>query len=287
MSKKDFDKDFMTIKEFAEFTGITKAALRHYDSKGIFVPEKRGIDFNNKYRYYSPVQITMVKMVRVLTEIGVPLKTIKELEKNRTPEKLLKILNWNKDKLADEARYLEEIYSVIGTFIDLINEGLSVTETDISISEMPERQLILGGINDFSGHTSFFEEFIRFYNTPHDPRLNPSYPVGGYWSSMAAFLDSPSLPMRFFSFDPKGHEHMPSGLYLNGYTRGYYGQTSDLPKRMEAFSEKNHLVFTGPVYNIYLFDEISIANPEQYLLQVSAAVSETRLNPSHRPRKRL
>ena len=39
-----------------------------------------------------------------------------------------------------------------------------------------------------------------------------------------------------------------AGLYLTGYTRGYYGHVNDLPERMSAFAEKHDLVFTRPVY---------------------------------------
>jgi hypothetical protein len=56
---------------------------------------------------------------------------------------------------------------------------------------------------------------------------------------------------------------------------------------MAAFAKKNGLIFTGAVYNTYLFDEISITDPNQYLLQVSASVSETRRVPSRRPRRHL
>jgi len=91
--------------------------------------------------------------------------------------------------------------------------------------------------------------------------------------------------MRFFSNDPKGHEQKAAGLYLVGYTRGYYGQTNDLPERMTAFAKKSGLVFTGPVYNLYLFDEISIDDPNQYLLQASASVMETRRVPTRRPQR--
>ena len=287
MDKIGLNSDFMSIKEFAGFVGMTESALRHYDSKGVFMPAKRGIDFENKYRYYSPTQITTVKMIRVLREIGVPLNTIKELAQDRTPEKMLKLLSRNKEKVADEVRFLQDVYSVIGTYIDLIDEGLSVTETEIYVSEMPEKHFILGDVNNYNGKTTFYEEFIHFYKAPHEPKLNPSFPIGGYWTSMAAFLDEPSLPMQFFSIDPKGREQRPAGLYLNGYTRGYYGQTNDLPKRMETFAKKNGLVFNGPVFNIYLFNEISIVDSGQYLLQVSASVSETYRIPSRRPRRRL
>ena len=286
MSEKNYDGNFLSIKDFAEFVGMSESALRHYHKKDVFIPVKQGKDFDNKYRYYSPLQITIVKMIRVLAEIGVPLNTIKEVSQSRSPEKILKLLSKNRNYIADELRFLHEVYSVICTFIELLTEGISVTESEISISVLPEKRIILGDKTDYTGETGFVREFVCFCGASHNPKLNMSYPIGGYWESMAAFADEPSRPMRFFSLDSHGHEQKSAGLYLIGYTRGYYGQTNDLPERMAAYARKNGLVFSGPVYNLYLFDEISIADPEQYLLQVSASVMETRRVTSRRPNRR-
>jgi effector-binding domain-containing protein len=43
---------------------------------------------------------------------------------------------------------------------------------------------------------------------------------------------------------------------------------------MAAYAKRNGLTFTGPVYGVYLLDEFCVADPEQYLLRVSAPVSE-------------
>jgi len=283
MNDMNLDKDFLSIKEFAEFVDITVETLRHYDKKGIFSPAKHGIEFENNYRYYTPTQITTIKMIKVLAEIGVPLEKIKELTQDRTPEKLMKLLSKQRDIVADELRFLQEVYAVISTFLEMLIAGMSAIESEISVSEMPEQRIILGDRNDYSGSIGFYREFLRFCNAPHEPKLNLSFPVGGYFESMDVFLDEPSCPTRFLSIDPKGLERKAAGLYLIGYTRGYYGDTNGLPERMAAFAKKNGLVFIGPVYNIYLFDEMSVASPDQYLLQVSASVKETRRVQSRRP----
>jgi len=161
MSSKEIGEDFLSIKEFAELVGMTVVALQHYDKTGIFLPAKRGIEFENKYRYYSPTQITSAKMIRVLTEIGVPLKIVKELTQHRTPEKTIKLLSRNKDKVADEVRFLQDVYSVISTFIELLNEGMSVTESEISVTEMPGKQMILGGLTEFCDTEAFYQTHAR------------------------------------------------------------------------------------------------------------------------------
>jgi DNA-binding transcriptional MerR regulator len=275
MNQDDNSKDFLTIAEFASIVGISADMLRHYDKKGIFSPDKLGVEYKNNYRFYAPTQITAIKMIRVLGEIGVSLDDIKELSDNRNPEKLMKLLSKHKGLVLDEMNALQDVYSVISTFHELLVEGMCANESEITLSEKPERKRILGEVNDFSSEDSFFREYLRFCNEPHEPKLNLSYPIGGYWCNMDSFLDEPSHPTHFFSLDPNGKEKQPAGLYLTGYTRGYYGHTNDLPERMVEYADRNGLEFSGPVYNLYLFDELSIDDTEQYLLQVTSAVKDT------------
>jgi DNA-binding transcriptional MerR regulator len=279
----DFLEGLLSTKEFAELVGMTIATLRFYDKKGLLLPAKRGVEFENNYRYYAAPQIITAKLVRVLTEIGVPLDTIKDLAQSRTPEKVLKVLSTNRDKVADEIRFLQDVLAVVSTFIDLIHEGIDITETDITLKELPEKRIILGDENHFTEPGVFMGEFIRFLKSVHEPGLNASFPVGAYWPDMKSFAQDPVSPTRFFSLDPKGNECRAAGLYLTGYSRGYYGHINDLTGRMKNFAQKNGLRFTGKVYGTYVFDEISIVDPEQYLLQVCAAVTETRRVPSRRP----
>jgi effector-binding domain-containing protein len=55
---------------------------------------------------------------------------------------------------------------------------------------------------------------------------------------------------------------------------------------MAAYAKRNGLTFTGPVYGVYLLDEFCVADPEQYLLRVSAPVSEARRDSERRIRRR-
>jgi DNA-binding transcriptional MerR regulator len=279
-------KDYLPIGEFARIVGITPNSLRVYDNKGIFSPAMRGHSAENDYRYYAPMQITTIKMIRVLTQIGVPHKAIREMTADRAPEKLMKLLRKQKEELVGEIRFLQEAHSVIAMFLDFITEGLLADESEIFVREDPERRIILGEPNEYGDGEGFYSAFARFCTAQHTPPgLNLSYPIGGYFDSMERFLGAPSQPARFFSYDPKGYETIAGGLYLTGYTRGYYGQTNDLPLRMASYVDQHGLTFNGPVYNTYLLDELSIASPDQYLLQVSASVSEIRDSMAHTRRK--
>jgi hypothetical protein len=172
-------------------------------------------------------------------------------------------------------------------FLDFITEGLLAEESEIFVRECPERRIVLGELNEYKDGEGFYGAFARFCTAKHTPELNLSYPIGGYFDGIERFLGDPSRPARFFSHDPAGQETIAGGLYLTGYTRGYYGQTNGLPQRMVGYADKNGLTFTGPVYNTYLLDELSITDTEQYLLQVSTSVSEARRDPVNHIRRRL
>jgi hypothetical protein len=188
---------------------------------------------------------------------------------------MLRLLQKYKLIVAEKIRRLHGINSVINTFIEQLIECVCATESDIFITEMSERHIALGQKNDFSDSVGFYREFTCFCRSRYTSRINLSYPVGGYFESIDSFLSEPSQPTRFFSIDPKGRERKEAGLYLVGYTRGYYGVTNDLPQRIMEYAYKNGFIFTGPVYNIYLSDELSETDPSQYLLQFSAPVAET------------
>lgn len=281
MITDDMKREYLAIKDFAEIVGMSTDALRYYDREGVFHPAAHGNGVKLKHRLYAPTQITAVNMLRVLAEIGVPLKTVKELAQNRTPEGMLKLLSKQKYLLLDKLHSLQDAYAVVDTYIKLLVSGLSATENEITLSEMPEVRVSLGDVNDFTDAYMFFREFYKFCNSQQNPKLNLAYPVGGFFDNMDTFINHPSQPVRFFSLDPQGRDHKGAGLYLVGYTRGYYGEVNDLPERMAIYAEENKLTFSGPVYNIYLFDEVSINNPKQYLLQASAAVSKIQPASTH------
>ncbi len=216
-------------------------------------------------------------MPRVLADMGISLDVIKELNRSRTPLDIIRLIRRYKHDIVGRMRNLRESYSLMDAYRDLLIEAISITETAIEVIEMPMKRIVMGAVNHYGGR-SFIDAYTQFCRTDPKSGLYASYPIGGYFDSMEIFLREPSRPTHFFSLYPNGHERMEKGLYLTGYTRGYYGQTNDLPRRLEMYAKKNGLTFIGPVYGLYLTDEISEIDPERYLLRVSVPVMEKRRN---------
>ena len=67
-----------------------------------------------------------------------------------------------------------------------------------------------------------------------------------------------------------------AGEYLVGYSRGYYGDAGDVAERMRIYADENALRLIGPVFTMFLHEEICTKDPSQYLGQYSVAVAGKR-----------
>lgn len=259
-------KDFLTISEFSEWTGIPRSALIYYDKLGLFQPAFRG---ENGYRYYTYLQTITVNLINTLKSIDVPLETIGALMRNRTPEDLLELMSKKEMDIVQEIELLQGAKKVISVFNELIRKGLTADSDNISITYLGGEAFILGPQNDYCGDDTFYNAFQRYCQDLEEKGGNLHYPMGGWWSGIEDFVKNPVRPPRFFSIDPDGREHRKAGRYLVGYNRGFYGEIGDLPERMVAFAIKNNLKFAGPMFNLFLLDELSVREPDKYLLQAS------------------
>lgn len=265
-------KEHLSIKEFSKFTGISATTLRYWDNIGLFSPIERG--GRNNYRYYSYQQIVMVNFIAVLTELEIPIKTIQKIADDKSPESIINLLNgheWNLDK---KLRQLQEMYSIIHTRAELIRTGIGVDTTKISVINMPEKSLIIGPPNNFEPNGDFYEPFNVFYDHAEQYKINLKFPIGGMHNSVEAFFDKPGEPENFFSFDPSGNTEKPAGKYLVGYSKGYYGEVTELATRMREYADENNLKLAGATYTVYLHDEICIKDPSNYLAQVCIPVAD-------------
>ncbi len=279
-------KDLLTIHEFSKLSGVQSSTLRYWDKIGLFTPVKR--DLENNYRYYSFDQIVASNFITVLSNLNVPLKTIIEMGDKRTPEQIIRILEQQEKQLVMDLHRLQECFSVIHTRRELINKSLRVMDgfyaTDdessedkikIAVRRQKELAFIKGRKNKFTVGETFYRSFMEFCNESDtkEMRVNLSFPIGGYYKNLETFHSAPGVPQHFISIDPTGQSCRPSGEYLTGYTRGYFGQFGDLPSRLVAYAQKHSLKCTGPVYAVYMQDEVCRSDPSQYLVQVTVAVT--------------
>jgi len=263
-------KVYLTVKEFSKLSGIEVSTLRYWDDAGIFTPAKCDPDSGNRY---LPQQIIAVNLIAVLSGLNLPKKDIAAIENERTPESIIDLMDRQADELESQIRSLRERYEILHTRRNLIKIGLDAEPSLIAVCDLPERAFVLGPTVEPKEDAGLYGPFMDFCMRAQGIRVNLNFPIGARHDSMESFLRTPGKPQNFMSLDASGSGKRPAGKYLVAYHRGFYGEFGDTALRMQAFADENGWQCTGPVYTLYLHDEICLRDTSQYLSELSVAVT--------------
>ncbi len=270
----------MKISEFAQATGITRRNLLFYDSIGLLSPAM--IDENNKYRYYTYQQIDTASVITILREIGMPLKEIKAYLNERTPEKLIDMLDAQKKIVQDKIMMLAQISDMLDTRIDMAEQGVGadIDFDSIVLKECESTPIFLGP--ELSADSHLLEGWyylVDFYNFCEENKVIRGLPTGTIISHTDLLQENTTHPSRYYYRPLNGssyptNAHKPKGLYVIGREHTEYAKTSNLYNRLFTFIKEANLKICGNAYEEFLLDEISSSNPTQYLLQISIHVQK-------------
>ena len=271
--------ELLSVSQLAKLSRTTRATLIYYDKIGILRPVSVG---ENNYRYYSHTQIMVLSFVKTLQTLGVSLKEIAEISQNRTPKKILCIL---RKKLISVNKNIAEqldVQKLIVTLQNTIEEAVEIDENEINeitVRWLPKEAILLGPQNEYpkgkEGRADLIE-LVKFYKycEKKAPHINLNYFAWGFYSDERIKKGDWIYPDKFYLYTPDGCDEKPEGLYVTGYTRGYYGYpyTDELYKRIMKYIDENNLELNGGSYEEYLLNEISVSDPDNYLIRVSILV---------------
>jgi DNA-binding transcriptional MerR regulator len=123
----------MSIGRFADATGLTVKALRHYDEIGLLVPAQ--VDSDNGYRYYDAAQVEDAVTIRRLRALELPLDEIRSLiESDR--DMLSERLAAHGYRVAEEVR---DKHSLLIELSALVEGGGE--EVVVKVRDVPELRL--------------------------------------------------------------------------------------------------------------------------------------------------
>lgn len=102
---------WMTIRQFAERTGVSKSALRYYESVELLCPKARN---NSGYRVYAEDQVEIARLIASLRLADVPIKEIRAYVKETDAgtrasmmERWIRAIRQRQERLQVSLRYLE------------------------------------------------------------------------------------------------------------------------------------------------------------------------------------
>ncbi len=124
-------KDLMQIGEVAEMLGITTRTIRYYEEFGIMEPPQR---LEGGMRVYAKEDITRLKFILKLKELGLSLKEMQDLadtykihqNSDRIMPRLLEILDHHIRKIDEKISKLSslrhDIVGYRGRIVDILKE---------------------------------------------------------------------------------------------------------------------------------------------------------------------
>jgi len=95
-------KRLYKIGEVSDYFHLSVQTLRLYEKKGLFVPAV--INEETGYRYYESTQFERLRLIVFLKELGLPLKTIKNLADMPKGEEYVRVLESYREMLDQQIR---------------------------------------------------------------------------------------------------------------------------------------------------------------------------------------
>jgi DNA-binding transcriptional MerR regulator len=97
---------WIPIGRFAQVSGFTVRALRHYESLGLLVPGR--VDPGSGYRFYRPEQLPDALRVRLLRALEMPLPDVVAVMRDPESSVALEMLRAHRARVASRLGELEQ-----------------------------------------------------------------------------------------------------------------------------------------------------------------------------------
>ncbi len=263
------------ISEFALISGVSRQTLIYYDKIGLFHPIYVK---DNGYRLYSHSQIGIISIISIFSDLGVPLKEMKKIVKNISPETSEKILSSQLELVKNKMKRLSLLEELTSIRLEQLHLGKNILSNHLTISIVDIKEDIpffFGEEINVSKDDISDHQMISFFNLCERKDIPLVFALG-YVKRKEDVIDNKVDIVNKLCFRLKNKElsnaKMVKGRYVVTYALGDYGQTDYIYQTIFKYLKDNHLVIKGDIYEEYLFDELIKNNPQEYLLQISIKV---------------
>lgn len=264
---------YLTTGELAELMHTTKNTLFHYEKIGLFAPE---IVQGNDYRYYSIHQIEVLDAIIMLKELGMPLKEIRAFMDERSPEKLLTLLEKEErlmdaqiKKLKDRKRWMQEKSGKIKKYLE--------TElAEVFISRQPMRYYLISTFDEPTD-TVFAEkttELIELYETMSGSiRYEIGYLQFGA-DIRRKIYDNYKNVVLVTAQKPKGtgYRCLPEGEYLSIYYKGNWEVIGSAYEKLLSYAGQHGILLAEEFLEVYAVDQLTAERAEDYVMEVTVQI---------------
>ena len=155
----------ISIGEFARRSRLSLKALRLYDKRGVLVPAR--VDPASGYRYYDTAQLDDARLVVMMRQLQLPLRTVKKLLACDPADAATHIAeHWRDAEAAHDARR-----HLADSLVSRLS-GKKPVMYEVATREISERTLLCLKRNvDMQGQWAFGKEFIAIFRERPLPNM--------------------------------------------------------------------------------------------------------------------
>ncbi len=258
----------LTTGAFAKLVGVPKHVLFYYDEINLFKP---AIIDNNNYRYYSYNQYYFFNVIRLLKNLGMPLKEIKNYLDNKSPHELRKIISTQKNTIEQEIRKLTQAYIFMDytlSIMDFFQENplntpflIYMEEEDLFASDLVDDTSLSSFVQDYANFTKVNNiEFSNYVGLIIPQEAVKKGNIKNYTNHFITHLFKEILETNLVK---------PKGKYLTYLHTGSFDKIQDSYNRLLTYAVEKNIELTGPFYELTLKQEIMTENEEDFITQIS------------------
>lgn len=130
-------RGILSLGRFAQAAGLTRKALRLYESQGILVPAQ--VDPGSGYRYYHPAQLERAYLIRLLREMEMPLADIARVLEAGSAAEAANLVKESQREFDSRAQLVLLAANKVLAFLGKENLPMSV---DVTVQSFPAFQAV-------------------------------------------------------------------------------------------------------------------------------------------------
>ncbi len=252
----------LSISEMAQIHDISRQTLIYYDKIDLFKPEI--IDEKNGYRYYSTLQIPLLREICFLRAIGMSLEDIRKNNEYNNSESTISLLESQNDKIDKQIKQLETQKKLIEKRVQIYRNATSYADADYkpTIETFPERRFLYHEWRE-GNHTRYELHYalMKIWNESEAYGILPSRRWGALFFKDEVEKGMPlnhaggCCQINYDIPDLPGLHILPEGEYVCMPKFGMPYEISHINKLLSWVKENNYEI-AGDIYEECLLDSI-------------------------------
>lgn len=268
------DNFYVSPTEFASISGVSRQTLIFYEKKGIFLPAYK----NEKgYRFYLMSQLDIIATIQSLQKIGLSLEEIKDYIEHRNAQSTYELFSNKINTLKEIITTYHKMINMMETKCQLITKANQILTDMVYIEYRDEIKIIKSDYIPFNSKEinqyKILGEHIK-YRKKQNHSLGHAISGMVEWKKMLKSKRKKTFYQYYYTIldnqlEDENYDIIPSGNYLVIYHKGTYETSCQSYHLFLDYAKKNHLVLDDIAYDESLIDELTEANPQNYITQIS------------------